>query len=477
MKLKTGWKTKQPSIRMAVMASIFRRSYWTTVNGQRVKKMTSTYYIKYVGADGKPKRVKGYKNKAKTETLAAKLEAEAASGPNPFDAHRRTALTEHLAAYKQHLSAKNDDLDHVTQTCSAIGKVLDGCGFKVFDDLNISSVENWIVAQRKRPDFGIRTANYHTKAVKAFLTWMVKNSRAPSNPLTHYTELNGKVDVRRQRRSLSHEDFDRLVEAARSGKVFRKLTGPNRAMLYEVASYTGLREGELASLTRTSFDLDANPPTVTVKAGDSKHKKEDVLPIHPELAARLRNWMPAEGRLWPGSWHQRGAEMIQIDLAAARKAWIEEVKPEERPERERSSRLVYKDERGKYFDFHALRGQFVSNLARAGVHPKVAQQLARHSTINLTMGSYTHLDRADLAGALQALPSFDHSPTTRNTIGTSAEPKTDPRTDPENPKTGPKTGTKTSPKTDPKIGTKIGTSADDIGGQNPSLPVIMGDMM
>ena len=54
--------------------------------------------------------------------------------------------------------------------------------------------------------------------------------------------------------------------------------------------------------------------------------------------------------------------MIQIDLAAARKAWIEEVKPEERLERERSSRLVYKDERGNYFDFHALRGQFVSNL-------------------------------------------------------------------------------------------------------------------
>ena len=92
-----------------------------------------------MGADGKPKRVKGYKNKAKTQTLAAKLEAEAANGPNPFDAHRRTALTDHLNAYKQHLTAKNDDLDHVKQTCSAIGKVLDGCGFKVFDDLQVSS--------------------------------------------------------------------------------------------------------------------------------------------------------------------------------------------------------------------------------------------------------------------------------------------------------------------------------------------------
>ena len=132
--------------------------------------------------------------------------------------------------------------------------------------------------------------------------------------------------------------------------------------------------------------------------------------------------------------------MIQADLAAARAAWIEEAKPEERLERERSSRLKYKDERGRFFDFHALRGQFVSNLARAGVHPKLAQQLARHSTINLTMGSYTHLDTTDLAGALDALPILNRVT-----------------------------------KTDAKIGTKIGTSADDIGGQDLPLPAIMGE--
>jgi hypothetical protein len=96
--------------------------------------------------------------------------------------------------------------------------------------------------------------------------------------------------------------------------------------------------------------------------------------------------------------------MVKADLKAARKAWIEEVKPEDRPERERSSKLAYQDEQGRYFDFHALRGQFVSSLARAGVHPKVAQQLARHSTIHLTMANYTHLDTADLAGALRTLP-------------------------------------------------------------------------
>ncbi|MFW5690732.1 MAG: tyrosine-type recombinase/integrase, partial [Planctomycetota bacterium] len=49
------------------------------------------------------------------------------------------------------------------------------------------------------------------------------------------------------------------------------------------------------------------------------------------------------------------------------------------------------DDRGRVVDFHALRHTFISNLARAGVHPRNAQALARHSTIDLTMNVYTHV--------------------------------------------------------------------------------------
>lgn len=58
------------------------------------------------------------------------------------------------------------------------------------------------------------------------------------------------------------------------------------------------------------------------------------------------------------------------------------------------------------FDFHALRHQFISNLARGGAHPKEAQALARHSTITLTMDRYTHLGIMDLTAALERLPAI-----------------------------------------------------------------------
>jgi len=40
---------------------------------------------------------------------------------------------------------------------------------------------------------------------------------------------------------------------------------------------------------------------------------------------------------------------------------------------------------GRFFDFHALRGQFITLLTKSGVPAKRAWQLARHSDIRLTL--------------------------------------------------------------------------------------------
>jgi integrase len=42
----------------------------------------------------------------------------------------------------------------------------------------------------------------------------------------------------------------------------------------------------------------------------------------------------------------------------------------------------------------------------SGVHPKVAQSLARHSDINLTMNRYTHILLETQSDALKTLPNL-----------------------------------------------------------------------
>ncbi len=249
---------------------------------------------------------------------------------------------------------------------------------------------------------GASTSNHYLTAAKGFTRWLVKDRRVADDVLAHLSRINAKADVRRERRTLDAGDFGKLLAAAEAGPLRYGLSGPDRVLLYRTAAYTGLRASELASLSERSFNLAADPPTVTVEAGYSKRRRRDVLPVHPQLAADLHGWFDSRSaatmatlridgsacdvRLWPGAWASYAASIIRSDLEAAG--------------------VPYGDDAGRVFDFHALRHQFISMLAAAGVHPKEAQELARHSDINLTLSRYTHVGLRDTAAAVGRLPSI-----------------------------------------------------------------------
>ena len=69
-------------------------------------------------------------------------------------------------------------------------------------------------------------------------------------------------------------------------------------------------------------------------------------------------------------------------------------------------------------DFHSLRHGFITYLVTANVPPKVAQTLARHSTITLTMDRYAHLGVHDLVYALKRLPAIAGVGTCQRTVST-----------------------------------------------------------
>ena len=70
-----------------------------------------------------------------------------------------------------------------------------------------------------------------------------------------------------------------------------------------------------------------------------------------------------------------------------------------------TAKIDYVTDEG-FADFHSLRNTFVSNLAAGGVHPTLAQQLARHSTIALTLNRYTQFGLLDMNTALESLPNI-----------------------------------------------------------------------
>jgi integrase len=228
--------------------------------------------------------------------------------------------------------------------------------------------------------------------------------------LAHLSAQNPAIDRRRVRRPLSPEEFARLLESVEKGPGRLSLTGPDRVIVYILACYTGFRRNEIGSVKAHSFNFESDPPTLTAEAGYSKRRRTDVMPIRVDLAKRIQDWIASKKKLDPTKplvniALKRTTEMLKKDLAAARAAWItESPDAEEHKRRERSTFLKYQNDQGQYADFHALRKTFITNLSRAGVSPKTAQLLARHSDINLTMNTYTMLGVLDQAAAVEALP-------------------------------------------------------------------------
>ena len=233
---------------------------------------------------------------------------------------------------------------------------------------------------RRANGLSVESSNHYLRRTKQFAAWMAKTGRASSSPLACLKLMNAQTDRRHDRRAFTDDELRRLLATARKSRRKFRMCGLDRAMLYRLAAETGLRAREIGSLTPESFLLDEDPAGVVVAAGYSKHRREDVQPIPPTLRA---------------------------DLADARDSWIAEASTdEERKAREQSSFLVYQDDTDRVLDFHAFRHTFITNLARGGVHPKIAQQLARHSTITLTMDRYTHTALGETAATLSVLPDL-----------------------------------------------------------------------
>ena len=415
------------------MASVFKRK-WTR-NGKVSR--SKLWYGQYRDHHGKLIRTSLLTDRGASENLLAELQRNAElrrrGRLDAFDDHLKTPLKDHIEAFRRYMHANARSADHITDTIRYVELVTSAFAMAFIADLTADCMRTYMSDLRARGK-SLRTVNAYLTAMKSFTKWAVRERRAVKDPLDLVGKLNAKTDVKRRRRTLSDDQAAHLIKTAATSKTeFRGLPGPGRAALYSLAVAGGLRAGELASLTTASLLLEGDAPYVVVEAKSSKRRRRDEQPLPHWIPAALAPWMAhlaaasSRGKieycravdgagdrlqrsaakrqavkaleqlrpgawssmcavtLFPGYWRHRTAEMLREDLIAAK--------------------IPYADNDGRVFDFHSWRHQFISNLAAAGVHPKTAQKLARHSTIDLTMNLYTHVALADVAGALDELPN------------------------------------------------------------------------
>jgi len=405
------------------MANLYKKPVVTVdpKTGKTTKTKSKKWWGQYKDASGRLRRHPLATDKAAAQAMLNELvrnvEREKAGLLDPTTEQRQRPLKDHLAEFKRYLENRGVTPKQLKESTRQVEKMIAGCKWKLIGQITADSALHFLGGLR-RQGRSAQTYNHYLKSAKQFTRWLVRDRRTPTDPLAHLSKLNVRTDRRHDRRALSAEELKRLLEAARTGPRIEGIRGLDRAMMYAVAAWTGFRKGEIGSLTKRSFQLDADPPTATVEAGYSKRRRRDTQVLHPELARQLKLWLaqktwltptnlvfPISGRV-PGGIDRKTHKMMHLDLAAARKKWLEEATTdEERSRREQTDFLAYQNHAGRFADFHSCRHIFITSLERAGIRPKMAQTLARHSDVRLTLGIYTHVDLPDQTAAIAALPA------------------------------------------------------------------------
>ena len=162
----------------------------------------------------------------------------------------------HLADYRTYMESRGCTEKTVRETIPRIRQVCIACDFRFPADVNATRFREFV---RELIDAGRRYATINTAIanMKGLFNWMAGEAgRLPKNPLAGVRKLNEEADPgRRIRRLWTSEGFAMLIAAAENGPRTESILGPDRAMLYVLAAWSGYRRKELAALTLGNVSL------------------------------------------------------------------------------------------------------------------------------------------------------------------------------------------------------------------------------
>ena len=342
--------------------------------------------------------------------------------------HLATPIGPHVADYLASLEASGASPKHVVESRRVLIAALDGCGFRSIGDFDRSAVETWLNARRAGGASG-RTRNIDLTRLVAFANWLKAVGRIARNPF----EAIPKADesAAKKRRSLTENELSRLLAVARRRPLEDALTirmgprkgqlaakvrddaraeleaaGRERALLYKTLVTTGLRRGELASITIAQLRLDGRTPFIELDAPDEKNRQGTAVAIRADLADDLRAWLADRLGAKRAEALQRG-EPAPDRLDGRTPLFYVPSNLLRTFDRDLKAAGIDKiDDRGRTLDVHALRTTFGTMLSKGGVPLRTAQAAMRHSDPKLTANVYTDPRLLDTAGALDALPSL-----------------------------------------------------------------------
>jgi integrase len=377
---------------------------------------------------------------------------------NDAAAHAGLPLAKHFDAYERHLRAKGGEPRRIAMVRKRLERLARECRFSRLHQLSAAAVERWLVDQAEA-GLSAATRNGYRESAVCFGNWCRRTNRLTQNAFADLPRADQNADRRHHRRALTEEELLRLLKVARlrplaeygrtitkkelaagrtrrgratwnrepltvddiDGAVERatkalkdnpeliadlERTGQERALIYKTLALTGLRKGELASLTVGQLDLDGRVAYAALDAADEKNRKGSSIPLRADLAAELSSWL-AERLARVQDEARTGRRPIPARLPASTPLFKVPSGLTRILDRDFAvAGIPKRDDRNRVVDVHALRVTFGTHLCAAGVPLRTAQAAMRHSKPELTANVYTDPRLLDVAGAINALPTL-----------------------------------------------------------------------
>ena len=357
-------------------------------------KLHGPWRFRIVSYDGRRKTFTGVNSKERTLELAQaeelkvkRIAAGLEAPPTGARRHRARPFAEVRAEYIQWGRSQGGrggrawSRVHAANRQAALDWWQKELGLDVLGDLDGALPRVEEALRKFQTDHTNKTVALRAEALRSFCRWGVQRGYLEADPLTGLAPFNTTPQM--IRRAMTDAEITKLLAAAPE----------HRRLLYEVALCTGLRAGELRSLT--SDDLDAEGRGLVLHAEWTKARKPGFQPLPATLVGRLQAFIKAgtAAALYRAAARRKGsttqvpenpllyvgshaARDLQADLAAAG---------------------ISKNAPGGKLDFHSLRTAFISRVIESGASIKEAMSLARHSSPNLTLNVYGRAREGRLA--------------------------------------------------------------------------------
>ncbi len=296
-------------------------------------------------------------------------EREGLIAPKALRDASKKLLTEHVDDFAADVQARQRSPRYVELVGTRLRALFTACGWQYPKDISADGFIAW----RSKETRAAKTLNHYAAVASEFMNWLERQGRVRGNPLRTVGKVECRGKIKRERRAFTDDEMTRL----------RAVAG-RRWVVYLFALLTGLRRGECAKLVWDDVHLDAVPPYVRARSSTTKNHEAASIMLRDDLVALLREHGPEDTRAQDRVFIVPHMRYFKADLVKAG--------------------IPYKDGMGRIADFHALRYTLCTNLSRAGVAPRVAQAVMRHSDIKLTMNGYTdarQLPAGDVVDLLQ----------------------------------------------------------------------------